>query len=69
MEKEKINLNDVIDSLSEQSRSKDLTIAYKDALLRNRDKKIKELEYDLEQLSKEHIKQMDEEAPKKEDKK
>ncbi len=64
MEQEKINLYDVIESLAEQNKAKDITIGYKDAALKSRDEKIKGLEEEVEQLRKELIGKMDEESGK-----
>lgn len=62
MEEMKINLNDVIESLSMQVKNLSTDCAYNVAVIRQKDKRIKELEEELDQLRKEHIKQMDGEA-------
>lgn len=62
MEDMKINLNDVIESLSMQVKNLSTDCAYNVAVIRQKDQTIKQLKEELEQLRKEHIKQMDEEA-------
>lgn len=62
MKEEKINLNHVIESLSSQIQGHITALAYSNAIVQAKDERIKELEKELEQLRKEHIKQMDEEA-------
>lgn len=60
---QKIDLNDVIESLSSQNQSLSISNAYNHAIIKSKDAEIKELKAELEQLRKEHIKQMDEESP------
>lgn len=64
MEEMKINLNDVIESLSMQVKALSTDCAYNVAVIRQKDKTIKELEEEVEQLRKELIGKMDEESGK-----
>lgn len=68
MEEMKINLNDVVESLSMQVKNLSTDCAYNVAIIRQKDKKIQELENDLEQLRKELIEKMDEEVGKEQKK-
>lgn len=59
-----LNPSDVIESLAEQNKQQNISIAYNAAIIKAKDEKIKELEKDLEQLRKELIEKMDGEAGK-----
>lgn len=59
---QKINLNDVVESLSRQNQSLSMAVAYNEAIIKSKDAEINELKEELEQLRKEHIDKVDKEA-------
>lgn len=62
MEQQKVNLYDVVESMSEQNKTLSLSNAYNEAIIKNKDARIEELEKELQELRKEHIKEMDKDA-------